>query len=180
MHKFKEAIYRGIIAALIIAVAALSYVKYWQPRHETQVYYNRDVAMNQKLAEVIQNADQYVYFAIYTFTKPDIKEALLGAKYRGLDVRGVSDRKQYTEIASQRQVINELRKAGIPVGLHTHDAIMHVKAVVTEKEYASGSFNWTASATTSNDEVLEVGTSEPVRKQYYKIIRHILQEYPAE
>lgn len=180
MQKFKVLIYWAAIALLLVALASLAYTKQYQPRHETQVYYNRDVAMNEKLDEVIQNADQYVYFAIYTFTKPDIKEALLAAKYRGLDVRGVSDRKQYTEIPSQRQAINELRKAGIPVGLHTHNAIMHVKAVVTEKEYASGSFNWTASGTTSNDEVLEVGTSEPVRKQYYKIIRHILQEYPPE
>jgi len=180
MKKFKEGIYWASIAVLLAACASLAFSKQWQPRHETRVYYNRDVAMNQKIADVIQNANQYVYFAIYTFTKADIKEALLGAKYRGLDVRGVSDRKQYTEIPSQRQTINELRKSGIPVGLHTHDAIMHLKVVVTDNSYASGSFNWTASATTSNDEVLEVGTSEPVRKQYYKIIRRILQEYPAE
>jgi phosphatidylserine/phosphatidylglycerophosphate/cardiolipin synthase-like enzyme len=178
MHKQKEIIYRGIIAALLVAVAALSFTKEWQPRHETRVYYNRNEPLNRQITQVIQNAQSYVYFAIYTFTRQDIKEALLGAKYRGLDVRGVSDKKQYAEVDSQRQIINELRKAGIPVGLQTHDAIMHMKVVVTESGYASGSFNWTASATAANDEVLEVGSSEPVRKQYYKIVRQVLQAYP--
>lgn len=180
MHKFKIFLCTTIILTLATACVFFAYTKQWQPRHNTEVYYNRDTPLNQKIINTITNANEYVYFSIYTFTRDDIKDALLGAKYRGLDVRGVTDKKQYTEIPSQKKIINELRKAGIPIGLQNHDAIMHLKVIVTEQTYISGSYNWTASATTSNDEILEIGTSEPVRKQYYQIIRHIIEKYPQQ
>ena len=51
---------------------------------------------------------------------------------------------------------------------------MHIKAVVTDKGYASGSYNWTGSATKVNDEVLEVGTNRYLHDEYYKILKKIL------
>jgi phosphatidylserine/phosphatidylglycerophosphate/cardiolipin synthase-like enzyme len=54
---------------------------------------------------------------------------------------------------------------------------MHLKALVTEKQYVSGSFNWTASATNLNDEVLEIGSDPTVRKQYEDILKTLIKKY---
>jgi len=48
---------------------------------------------------------------------------------------------------------------------------------VTEKAYASGSFNWTAAATNLNDEVLEIGYDEAVRQKYQNILEEIFKKY---
>jgi phosphatidylserine/phosphatidylglycerophosphate/cardiolipin synthase-like enzyme len=127
--------------------------------------------------QVIRQADRYVYFSIYTFTRTDIKDALLGAKYRGVEVVGVTDKKQTADIELQKKIIGELRNAGIPVYAHTHSAIMHTKIIVSEKTYASGSYNWTAAGTNDNDEVLEVGSGENIRKQYQNILEELIGKY---
>jgi len=173
----KEKIYLLIIALLIAACAQFYYTYRYQPAHEIQVYYNQDRELNKEIINVIRDADEFVYFAIYTFTRFDIKEALLAAKYRGLKVVGIADRDQYEKVELQKKIVNELRKAEIPVYEQDHSAIMHLKTVVTEKSYASGSFNWTSSATNLNDEVLEVGQDENIRKQYQNVLEELFRRY---
>lgn len=166
---------------LLAMVAGYFYFAYnYRPAHEVRVYYNKDEALNKQIVQIIRNADKFVYFGIYTFTRNDIKDALLAAKYRGLEVKGITDREQYEQIDLQKKIINELRKAGIAVAEQDHAAIMHTKAVVTDKAYASGSFNWTAAATNLNDEILEVGRDENIRKQYEQVLREIIKKYSAK
>ena len=77
----------------------------------------------------------------------------------------------------QRKIVGELRKAVIPVYEQDHSAIMHIKTVVSEKAYASGSYNWTAAATNNNDEILEVGRDESIRSQYEEILKSLVKKY---
>ena len=51
---------------------------------------------------------------------------------------------------------------------------MHMKVLVTDHAYALGSYNWTESATTLNDEILEIGTAEPLREEYLDIVKRVL------
>jgi phosphatidylserine/phosphatidylglycerophosphate/cardiolipin synthase-like enzyme len=58
-----------------------------------QVIYSLDHKANDKeIVKVIDDADKYVYFAIYYFTKDNIADALIRAKKRGLEVSGITDR----------------------------------------------------------------------------------------
>jgi phosphatidylserine/phosphatidylglycerophosphate/cardiolipin synthase-like enzyme len=177
MNSIKEKLYIFTILLLIALTAQFYYSYRYQPAHEVRVYYNQDEQLNKQIIQVIRDADKFVYFAVYTFTRTDIKDALLAAKYRGLKVVGVTDRSQYSQIDLQKKIIDELRKAEIPVYEQDHSAIMHLKAVVTEKAYASGSFNWTSAATNLNDEVLEVGTDENITKQYQSILEELFKRY---
>lgn len=179
MKLTRDAAYLVVIILLIAACGQFYYSYHYKPRAERQVkiYYNQDIAANEKVIEAIQNAEERVYFAIYTFTRDDIKDALLGAKHRGLDVRGIIDKEQSQKIENQRKIVEELQKATIPVYFQDHSSIMHLKTLVTEKEFVSGSYNWTASATNLNDEVLEVGRDENMRKQYEDVIIELFQRY---
>lgn len=171
----------AIFAVTIIVLAGLcgwSYYSYrFKPARDIRVYYNQDIAANEQVVHVIQDADHFVYFAVYTFTQTDIKDALLGAKYRGLDVAGLVDRDQTAGLDAQAKIVKELRDAGIPVAVENHAGIMHLKTIVTDKAYVSGSYNWTGSATHINDEVLEVGTDEAVRQQYQRLLQKLLRKY---
>jgi phosphatidylserine/phosphatidylglycerophosphate/cardiolipin synthase-like enzyme len=173
----KDILYVSAIIFLT-GVAAQSYYTYhYQPEHQIAVYYNQDHPLNTEVINQIRNADKFVYFAVYTFTRQDIAQALLAAKYRGLDVRGLTDTEQYSTASGQKEIINQLRKAGIPVYLQQNQGIMHMKALVTDKSYLSGSYNWTSSATNLNDEILEVGTDEAVREQYQSNLLEVIDKY---
>lgn len=173
----KDFFYLAVIVILIGLCGQFYYDYKYKPDREIRVYYNRDIEANQEITKVIRDADKQVHFAIYTFTRSDIKDALLGAKYRGLDVRGIVDKEQTDRIEEQRKIIDELKNAGIPIGFDDHSGIMHLKTIVTEKAYVSGSYNWTLSATNSNDEVIEIGTDENVRKQYDQVLEELFSLY---
>ena len=147
----------------------------------TQVYdrqftvlYSLDQKKNDEaLIRVIDDADRYVYFAIYTFTKDDIADALVRAKQRGLTVWGIVDREQGQ--TNNRSIVERLTTAGIPLETQKHpNGIMHIKALVTDQAYALGSYNWTEAATSSNDELLEIGTNHSLHDRYLDIIERIL------
>ncbi len=182
MKLTKDAVYLAVIALLIALCGQFFYTYYYKPQAERQirVYYNQDIEANKRIVQTIQDADKFVYFAIYTFTRTDIKDALLGAKHRGLDVKGVMDREQTQKIDDQKQIYKELQEAGIPLAVQDHSAIMHMKTVVTDKGYASGSYNWTSAATNLNDEVLEIGNDDAIRKQYLSVLEELFRRYPPQ
>lgn len=129
---------------------------------------------DQALVSLIDKARDHVYFAIYEFTLSDIADALVRAKRRGVDVRGILDRDNSTS-SYEAPIVSELTRAGIPLETQRHvNGIMHIKALVTEKAYASGSYNWTYSATTENDEILEIGTDPALRARYQQILSRLL------
>lgn len=182
----RDLIYLTIIVALVAGLAQLYFSINFQPKwqdnkaREVKVYYNRDVPTNQLVIDQILEAKQFVYFSIYTFTMTDIKDALLGAKYRGLEVKGIVDKDQTQKIDEQEAIVKELIAAGIPISYQTHSAIMHLKVLVTDQSYVSGSYNWTTSATDKNDEVIEVGRDPDIRAQYQRILTKLFDLYPPE
>jgi phosphatidylserine/phosphatidylglycerophosphate/cardiolipin synthase-like enzyme len=173
----KDIVYISAIV-LLAGVAGQSYYTYhYQPAHQIEVYYNQDHPLNLEIINAIRDADKFVYFSVYTFTRQDIASALLAAKYRGLTVVGLTDQQQYETAGGQKDLINSLRSAGIPVYEQDHAGIMHTKVLVTDKAYASGSYNWTSAATNLNDEVLEVGHDEGIRQQYQNILEEMFNKY---
>ena len=175
--QIKEKIYIFIIILLIAASAQFYYTYRYEPNHQIEVYYNQDHQLNEEIINQIRDADKFVYFGIYTFTRSDIKDALLAAKYRGLTVIGITDKNQYQQQDLQKKIIDELKKTEIPIYFQNHPAIMHLKVLVTDKAYASGSFNWTSAATNLNDEVLEIGRDENIRQKYQSILEEIFEKY---
>lgn len=178
--KFKRDIIYFIVIILLVALSGQFWYTYnYKPasEREVRIYYNQDQQANIEVTRTIQDADEFVYFAIYTFTRDDIRDALLAAKHRGLDVRGIIDKNQSKAIDAQKAIVKELQNAGIPLVFNDHSYIMHMKTVVTDKGYVSGSYNWTAAATNLNDEIIEVGNDETIRKQYEEIVKEVIDKY---
>lgn len=170
--------YRIIVAVLASAITAGTLAFFATSSYlngQTRIIYSLEKRQNDKeIISLIDGAQKYAYFAVYTFTKSDIADALARAKKRGVAVRGIIDRGQ-AESGYESDVLERLSKAGIPVGMQKHeDGIMHVKALVTESACAMGSYNWTSAATNANDEMLEITTNASLRGQCFDIIRDLL------
>ncbi len=145
-----------------------------------RVVYSLDQKQNDKeIIALIDGAKTHIYFAMYEFTLKDVADALVAAKKRGVDVRGLADAGESAN-SYDKPIIAELASAGIPVETEKHadgNGIMHIKALVTDSAYAAGSYNWTGSATTENDEILEIGTDPGLRQAYENILRKLLAAY---
>jgi hypothetical protein len=151
------------------------------PANSVRVLYSLTARHNDReVIALIDAAQQHVYFAMYEFTLRDIADALVAAKKRGVDVEGVVDSEESAK-SYGRPIISELVAAGIPVKTENHkdgNGIMHIKALATESAYALGSYNWTASATSENDELLEIGTAPQLVATYNAILKKLVDEYP--
>lgn len=150
------------------------------PANSIRVLYSLDQKKNdQELVTLIDGAQSHIYFAIYEFTLKDVADALVRAKGRGVDVRGLVDSGESSN-SYDKPLISELIAAGIPVETEKHadgNGIMHIKALVTDSAYAMGSFNWTGSATAENDEILEIGTDPAMVKTYEELLLRLLAKY---
>lgn len=145
-----------------------------------RVIYSLDQKQNDKeIIALIDAAKSHIYFAMYEFTLKDIADALVAAKKRGVEVRGLVDAGESAN-SYDKPIITELTRAGISVVTEKHasgNGIMHIKAIVTDSAYALGSYNWTNSATTLNDEILEIGTDPTLRQTYENILKRLLDTY---
>ena len=150
------------------------------PAGSTRVVYSLDAKQNDKeIIALIDAAKTHIYFAMYEFTLKDIADALVAARKRGVEVRGLVDAGESAN-SYDKPIIQELVAAGIPVETERHadgSGIMHIKAIVTDNAYALGSYNWTGSATTENDEILEIGTDPTLRQTYETILTKLLTAY---
>jgi PLD-like domain len=148
--------------------------------NSVRIIYSLDQKQNdQEIIALINNAKSKICFAMYEFTLKDIADALVAAKKRGVEVKGLVDAGESAN-SYDAPIISELTNAGIPIETEKHpdgNGIMHIKAIVTDSAYAIGSYNWTGSATTENDELLEIGTDPALRQVYENILTKLLTAY---
>jgi len=119
----------------------------------------------------IGDASSTIDLAIYTFTHEGIRDALYdAASVRGVEVRICADEVQTATIDSQRRNLKTLRDdAGAQVRVATGNGGTHMHhkfLVVDEHSVLTGSFNYTWSANTSNDENLLALTSPPLAEDF--------------
>jgi phosphatidylserine/phosphatidylglycerophosphate/cardiolipin synthase-like enzyme len=110
----------------------------------------------------IEQAKQELLVAVYAFTSDDLASAVVQAKKRGVLVQVIIDREfdATNEKSKGRfldaQKIPLRRLSGIKASALEKDAgLMHQKfAIIDRKLVFTGSYNWTHSADTLNDENL--------------------------
>jgi phosphatidylserine/phosphatidylglycerophosphate/cardiolipin synthase-like enzyme len=101
----------------------------------------------------------------YSFTSDDIGNAIIFQAQNGLIVSGVMDEGQ---VASNEGTEYDLfRQAGLDVRLDGSEGMMHHKVIIIdEKIVITGSYNFTNSAETRNDENVVIIFSPEAAAQY--------------
>ena len=107
----------------------------------------------------IERANKSVHVLMFTFTLETILDSLILAKGRGVEVLAVLEREQ----EANQQAYEILLAAGVEVRKDNNSGLMHSKfAVIDDLVVITGSYNWTKSADTINDENLLVIVSHQI------------------
>lgn len=110
------------------------------------------------MVRYLKFAQTYCYIAVYTISNDNLAGVVYSLFKKGVDVRIITDDETF---ASKGSDIIGLANAGIPIRTDRDMAArMHHKFVVIDDEVLlNGSFNWTYTAVTSNNENV-VATSD--------------------
>ena len=141
-----------LITLIIISFSSLTYAR------DICVYFTPSYAALDAIVEQINEAEETIDVAMYSFTSRPLARALLRAKKRGVKIRVILDKKA-SGSSNRYSKYPFLKSNGISVRFaipHTawgREGLMHNKfAVIDKKTVITGSANWTASAFKINDE----------------------------
>ena len=165
-----------ITSTINSTVTATVTEKIFQTEPSVQVlgtYFSPKGGCAERIIYWINRANTSVHVLIYSFTLPNIAEALIDAKNRGVDVKIVFEKEQI----SQYSQYFRLASAGISVRNDTNPDYMHNKvAIIDGVIVMTGSYNWSSSAENSNNENLIIIKSANVAREYetvfYRIWEH--------
>jgi phosphatidylserine/phosphatidylglycerophosphate/cardiolipin synthase-like enzyme len=116
-----------------------------------EVYFSPDDGTMDRVLELVGEAGESVLFLAYSFTDDDLAQALAAAEDRGIAVAGVLDKAQ--ALSNTGGEYQNLLESGVEVRLDGNPKSMHHKVIVIDGEIViTGSYNFSRSARTRNDE----------------------------
>lgn len=131
---------------------------------QVATYFSPEGGCPDAIVALIDDAEESIDCAIYTFTSREIAQALVRAHNRGVQVRVIMDRNQAAEGYAKKRYLS---KKGISVRVHIGDGIMHNKFMVVDTAIVlTGSYNWTSSANRWNYENIVIIKSPALAKVF--------------
>ncbi len=117
------------------------------------------------IIDMIDNAETRVWVAVYTFTLPNMREALLRAKERWVDVRVILEKFPFwnTGINRETQAFFEANAISFHLSGEKQFAFMHAKYAIIDDKWILETANWTRASFSSNREFFLVGTDDAIR-----------------
>ena len=112
----------------------------------------------------IDRANSSIHVLIYSFTLDGIRDALIQAQGRSVQVRVVFEQNSISDSGSEYQ---NLKDAGLEVRADGNSAYMHDKVMIVDgKVVLTGSYNWSSHAENDNNENLVAIASDNVAGTY--------------
>lgn len=150
--EFDEMFRQTRFGALSAAAAEAQLLR--SPSGPLEVYFAPEDGAAARLLELIDGAQESVAFMAFALTSEEIAAALERRAAAGVEVRGVMDDGQSRGMGSRYP---EMRAAGVDVRLDGNPDRMHHKVIVIDGRLViTGSYNFSRSAETQNDENLIV------------------------
>lgn len=144
------------------------------PNDESEVYFSPGATCAKALLNLIKSTKSTLDVCVFTISENGLRDALLEAYKRGIKVRIMTDNDKTFDRGSD---INTLAKAGLSVRTDDTRNHMHHKFVVSDnKRLATGSFNWTRSASLYNHENLVVFNDAEVVMKFSREFGRIWDE----
>ena len=117
-----------------------------------EIYFSPDDGVDAHLLELLQGAQESIYFMAYSFTSSDLGDAIIERAGAGVTVAGVMDAGQVASNADTEY--NAFIGAGVDARMDGNTGgLMHHKVIIIDRSIVvTGSYNFTSSAETLNDE----------------------------
>lgn len=158
MHKT----FRSFAAAALLTLSCLAHAE-----PSVEVGFSPEGSARQLVLKTIGGAQHSIQMLAYAFQAPDIAQALVDAKKRGVEVRIVVDHKRNRNKPS-KAAMDLVTGNGVELRTNSHYHIHHDKAIIVDGHTVeTGSFNFAPSAETMNSENVVVIRGMPdVARQY--------------
>jgi mitochondrial cardiolipin hydrolase len=119
-------------------------------RNIASAHFSPGEECRRKIRELCRQARKSVDICVYTISDDPLSEEILACHQRGLAVRVISDNEKQFDAGSD---VQWLRDKGVPLRIDSGPYHMHHKFALFDGQLLlNGSFNWTRSASTSNEE----------------------------
>lgn len=116
------------------------------------------------LTNLIAQADTSIHFMAFSFTQDDIGQAMRDRAAAGVEVAGIFEQRG---AATEFSECNSFLAQGLNVVIDGNPRTFHHKVIIIDGEIvASGSFNFSANATESNDENVVIIHDPAVAQQF--------------
>jgi phosphatidylserine/phosphatidylglycerophosphate/cardiolipin synthase-like enzyme len=116
-----------------------------------EIYFSPEDGVAAHILALLQQANDSIFFMAYSFTSNDLGAAIIQRAANGLTVAGVMDDGQIN--SNQGTEYDPFMQAGLDVRRGGGPGLMHHKVIIIDRKIViSGSYNFSASAETSNDE----------------------------
>ncbi len=141
------------------------------PAGPAEIYFSPEDGPAARIVELIEAAQDEVVFLAFALTSDPIAAALEQRAAGGVKVRGVMDAGQANGAGSRYQ---ELRQAGVEVRLDGNPDRMHHKVIVIDgRTVITGSYNFSRSAETQNDENLIILHDADLAARYLEEFKRV-------
>lgn len=155
-------IFRKLALTALLSIPVLV-----QAEPSVQVGFSPEGSAQKLVLETIASSQQDIQILAYAFQAPDIIQALVAAKSRGVNVRVVVD-KERNKGKTSKKAMDVVTSNGIELRTNDHFHIHHDKVIIVDgSTVETGSFNFAPSAETANSENVVVIRDMPeIAKQY--------------
>jgi phosphatidylserine/phosphatidylglycerophosphate/cardiolipin synthase-like enzyme len=128
-------------------------------------YFSPDDGVQASLLTLLQNAQESIYFMAFSFTADSVGEVIRDRARDGVVVAGVMETEQVnSNVGTEFDPFNQ---AGLNVLRDANEGQMHHKVMILDESIVVlGSYNFTNSAETRNDEALLVIYNEQIAAQF--------------
>ena len=141
---------------------------------EIEVYFSPDDGVATPVLELLNSAEESIYFLAFSFTTDEFGEAIRMKAENGLTVAGVMEEEQVkSNIGTEYDLF---KQAGLNVLLDGNEGQMHHKTIIIDKRIViTGSYNFSRSAETRNDENLIVIYNDQIADFYLQEFQRVYQ-----
>ena len=138
------------------------------------VYFSPDDGVAAHILEILNAAEESIYFLAFSFTTDEFGEAIRAKAENGLTIAGVMEAQQVkSNIGTEYDFF---KQAGLDVYLDGNEGQMHHKTMIVDGNIViTGSYNFSRSAETRNDENLVVFHNQKIADFYMKEFQRIYQ-----
>ncbi|MGI1679692.1 MAG: nuclease [Cellvibrionaceae bacterium] len=143
--------------------------------YHASAYFSPGDECRSKLIELCRQAKSTIDVCVYTIADNQLTEAIISAHQRGVQVRVITDNAKSEDLGSD---IDYMIEKKVPLVMDVSKYHMHHKFAIFDNEFlANGSFNWTRSATTSNEENIMVVNDSRLIKNFTDKFDELWNEY---
>ncbi len=140
---------------------------------EVQVYFSLADNPQEAIIRELKKAKESIHFALFTFTSPEIADALTHKFAENVEVKGIMEKEQDSSFSQY----HPLKKLKMPVKADGNFYFMHHKFfIIDERVVITGSFNPTWRANYQNRENLLIIQSPHLAAQYEEEFQRLWKE----